>query len=157
MFRALTISVLAIAALAAAVPASAQSRVEAGFLECRGGHTTSFIVGSVAQLRCVFRPNVGRRQSYQATVRRFGLDLGFTERTVVAWAVLAPTRTVRPGDLAGNYGGVSAGASVGVGGAANVLVGGSNNSFALQPLSVQGQTGVNLAAGIASLELRLGR
>jgi hypothetical protein len=148
-------TLMAVAALAlSASSAAAQSRVEAGVLQCRGPGSTSFIVGSVHQLSCVFRPAGGPPQAYRGTIRRVGLDLGATNRVAVGWAVLAPTRRVGPGELAGNYVGASAGAAVGVGGAANVLVGGSNNSFALQPLSVQGQTGLNVAAGIASFELR---
>jgi hypothetical protein len=154
MFRFATI--FACAALACSVaPASAQSRVEAGALECRGGASTSFIVGSVTELSCVFRPSAGGAgERYRAVIRHVGLDLGFTEQSAVIWAVLAPSKVIGAGDLAGNYGGVQAGASVGVGVGANVLVGGSNNSFALQPVSVQAQTGLSVAAGIASLELR---
>jgi hypothetical protein len=140
-----------------AASAGAQSRVEAGALECRGGGSTSFIVGSVHQLNCVFRPTAGAPQAYVGTVRRVGLDIGVTDRLAVGWLVLAPTRQVGPGELAGNYAGVSAGAAVGVGTGANVLVGGSNNSFALQPVSVEGQTGLNVAAGIADFELRPAR
>jgi hypothetical protein len=71
--------------------------------------------------------------------------------------VFAPTRRVGPGDLAGSYGGASASATAGVGVGANALVGGSNNTIALQPVSVQGQTGLGVAAGIAGMELRPGR
>jgi hypothetical protein len=154
MFRMLTISAFAAAALAAAVSASAQSRVEAGTLECRGGPTVGLVVGSIAELNCVFRAGSGGGENYRAVIRKVGLDLGFTEQTSIAWAVLAPSKIIGAGDLAGNYGGVQAGASVGVGVGGNLLVGGSNNTFALQPLSIQGQTGLNVAAGIGSLELR---
>jgi hypothetical protein len=71
--------------------------------------------------------------------------------------VFAPTNRVGPGDLAGTYGGVAASATVGVGLGANALVGGSNNTIALQPVSLQGQTGLSVAAGIAGLELRPAR
>ncbi len=134
-------------------PAAAQSRVEVGVLECRGS-TTSFVVGSVTEMNCIMRHAGGGTEPYVATIRRVGLDIGINEKTAVAWAVLAPTRNVGPGDLAGNYGGVSASATAGVGLGANALVGGSNNTFALQPVSVQAQTGLSIAAGIASLELR---
>ena len=66
----------------------------------------------------------------------------------------APNSRVGRGDLAGSYGGVGANASVGVGGGGNFLVGGPANSYALQPISVQGQTGLNVAAGIADIELQ---
>ena len=78
-------------------------------------------------------------------------------RPALSWAVNAPTNRLGRGDLAGNYGGVGANASVGVGGGGNFLVGGPANSYALQPISVQGQTGLNVAAGIADLELTAGR
>ena len=149
---------IALAATVAAAASSthAQSRVEAGMLECRGT-TSSFIIGSVTELRCMFRPASGGAEPYNATIRRVGVDIDINEQTAVAWAVFAPTRRIGPGDLSGSYGGVSAGASAGVGVGANALIGGSNNTFALQPVSVQGQTGISVAAGIAGLELRPGR
>jgi hypothetical protein len=147
----------AVAALVlAAGPAAAQPRVQAGILECRGLGTTSFIVGSVHELECVFRSDYGQPVRYHGLVRKLGVDIGFTEQSSLAWGVFAPTRQIGAGDLAGNYAGVTAGAAVGVGGNANALVGGSNNSLALQPLSVEGQTGVNIAVGVAELELRYG-
>jgi hypothetical protein len=102
---------------------------------------------------CVFVPEYGRPQRYRATIRRFGGDVGVTTRNALAWAVLAPTRQIGPGEIAGVYGGVAAAAAFGVGGAVNVLFGGSYNSYALQPISFQGTQGVNAAGGIASLEL----
>jgi hypothetical protein len=137
-------------------PAAAQSRVEAGMLEC-GGSTTSFIVGSVTELRCTFRPAGGGAEPYNATIRRVGVDVALPANVGIAWAVFAPTRRVGPGDLAGSYGGASASATAGVGVGANALLGGSNNTIALQPVSVQGQTGLGVAAGIAGMELRPAR
>jgi hypothetical protein len=94
---------------------------------------------------------------YIATIRKVGLDLGITEETALAWGVYAPVARLGPGDLAGTYAGAQGSVSLGVGGGGNVLVGGSNNSIALQPLSLQGQVGINVAAGLESLELRPGR
>ena len=99
----------------------------------------------------------GLEDGYIATVTKVGLDLGITDQTAVSWVVFAPTVQLGPGDLSGNYAGVDASAAVGVGLGANALVGGSANSFALQPLSVQGQTGLSVAAGVQSLQLRPGR
>jgi hypothetical protein len=146
------------AALAASVsPAAAQSRVEVGVLECRGS-TTSFIVGSVTDLACVFRQSgTNVADPYNAVIRRAGVDIGFPQQVAVAWGVFAPTNRIGYGDLAGTYVGASASASVGVGLGANALVGGSGNTFALQPLSMQGQVGLSVAAGIAGLELRPAR
>ena len=130
-----------------------QGRVQVGVLECRGGASVGFIVGSVTNLGCVLRADGRPDQPYVATIRKVGLDLGITQETGLAWAVFAPTDRLGPGDLAGNYAGAQGSASVGVGAGGNVLVGGSDNSIALQPLSVQGQTGLNVAAGIADIEL----
>jgi hypothetical protein len=157
MMRSLWTGALATLALVASVGlATAQFGVQVGVLECRGSGSISFVIGSVHEFACIFSPGGGPVVPYHGIVRKVGLDLGVTEGSVLGWAVFAPTRDIGPGDLAGNYGGVTAGAAVGVGGNANVLVGGSNSSIALQPLSLQGQTGLNLAVGVAALELRYG-
>jgi Protein of unknown function (DUF992) len=144
----------ALAFAASADVAAAQSRVAAGQLECRAGPSTTFIIGSVRDFDCLFRPLDGPPQRYGATIQRIGVDLGWSNDAVLNWTVLAPTVVIGPGALAGGYGGVSAGAAIGVGLGANALVGGLGNSFALQPVSVEGQTGLNAFAGVASLELR---
>jgi len=149
-----TLSIAIVALVAPVASANALSPVRAGILQCQGGQNVGFVVGSVASLECVFQSEGRRPEPYIATVRRYGLDIGFTEQTKFSWAVNAPTGRVGRGDLAGNYGGVGANASVGVGGGGNFLVGGPQNSYALQPLSVQGQTGLNVAAGVADLELQ---
>ena len=128
--------------------------MRAGILQCQGGQNVGFVVGSVTSLECVFQSEGRRPEPYIATVRRFGLDLGFTEQTQFSWAVNAPNSRLGRGELAGNYGGVGANASVGIGGGGNFLVGGPANAYALQPISVQGQTGLNVAAGIAGIELQ---
>ena len=155
----LTIATLALMAPIAAADA-APPVVRAGILQCQGGQNVGFVVGSVTSFECVFQSEGRRPEPYIATVRRYGLDLGVTGQTRFAWAVNAPDRRVGRGDLAGNYGGVGANASVGVGFGGNFLVGGPQNSYALQPISVQGQTGLNVAAGIADIQLepvRFGR
>src|SRR3954470_19318438 len=146
--------VLAAAALVAPLAAAnALPAVRAGILQCQGGQNVGFVVGSVTSLECVFQSEGRRPEPYIATVRRYGLDLGITAQTQLAWAVSAPNNRVDRGDLAGKYGGVGANASVGIGGGGNFLIGGPANSYALQPVSVQGQTGLNVAAGIADLQL----
>lgn len=152
-------AILVAASAVSASNATAQSgRVQVGVLECRGGASVGFIVGSVTNLGCVLRSEGGRREEpYVATIRKLGLDLGITQETALAWAVFAPVEQMGVGALSGNYVGAQGSASVGVGLGANVLVGGSANSIALQPLSLQGSTGLNVAAGLESLELRPGR
>ena len=132
-------------------------RVQVGILECRGAASMGFIVGSVTNLGCVLRADGMSEDRYVATIRKVGLDLGITQETALAWGVYAPVARLGPGDLSGDYVGAQGSASVGVGLGGNVLVGGSANSIALQPLSVQGQVGLNVAAGLESLELRPGR
>ena len=148
---------IALVAFAIDAPAQQPARVQVGVLECRGGASVGFIVGSVTNLGCVLRMQGLPEDRYIATIRKVGLDLGITEETSLAWGVYAPVARLGPGDLAGNYAGAQGSASVGVGLGGNVLVGGSDNSIALQPLSVQGQVGLNVAAGLESLELRPGR
>jgi uncharacterized protein DUF992 len=145
---------IAIAALMLPI-ASAQAMppMRAGVLQCEGGQNVGFVVGSMTSLECVFQSQGRRPEPYIATVHRFGLDLGVTDQTRLSWAVNAPTARVGRGELAGNYGGVGANASIGIGGGGNFLVGGPQNSYALQPISLQGQTGLNVAAGVANLEL----
>jgi hypothetical protein len=132
-------------------------RVQVGVLECRGGSSIGFIVGSVTNLGCVLRAEGMPEDRYVATIRKVGVDLGITAESALAWGVFAPVARLGPGDLSGDYAGAQGSAAIGVGGGGNVLVGGSGNSIALQPLSVQGQVGLSVAAGLESLELRPGR
>jgi hypothetical protein len=147
----------AIAAISLTSSANAQDRVRVGVLECRGGASIGFVVGSVTNLGCVLRVEGFPEDRYVATIRKVGLDIGITQETALAWGVFAPVARLAPGDLTGTYAGAQGSASLGVGVGGNVLVGGSNNTIALQPLSVQGSVGVNLAAGLESLELSPGR
>ena len=146
-----------IASFAGATAQQPMQRVQVGILECRGGASIGFIVGSVTHLGCVLRVDGMPEDRYVATIRKVGLDLGITQETALAWGVFAPVARLGPGDLSGNYAGAQGSAAVGVGVGGNALVGGSNNSIALQPLSLQGQVGLSVAAGLESLELRPGR
>jgi hypothetical protein len=138
---------------ASASSAAAQSNVETGVLECQG-RSTSFIVASVTNLDCLYRPSLpGRAQAYQATIKRFGIDVGFNQSTRLSWAVFAPTHRIGPGALTGTYVGASANATFGLGVGLNALFGGSNNTIALQPVSAQGQVGIGAAGGISQLDL----
>jgi hypothetical protein len=134
--------------------ANAQQRTPIGVLECEGGQNVGFVVGSVTSLECVFQGEGRRPEAYVATVHRFGVDLGFTQQTKFSWAAYGPTNEIGRGGLAGRYGGVGANASVGVGFGGNFLLGGAGNAYELQPVSVQGQTGLNVAAGVADIELQ---
>ncbi len=151
------VATMLVASFAGANAQQPIQRVQVGILECRGGASMGFVVGSVTNLGCVLRADGMPEDRYVATIRKVGLDLGITQETALAWGVYAPVARLGPGDLSGDYVGAQGSASVGVGLGGNVLVGGSANSIALQPLSVQGQVGLNVAAGLESLELRPGR
>lgn len=135
--------------------AAAQSRTEVGVLRCDVSGGIGMIVTSKKQMACTFSPaGGGPRESYVGSISKFGLDIGATSSGRMVWTVFAATRGNEPPSLSGTYGGASAEATAGAGLGANVLVGGSNRSIALQPVSIQGQTGLNLAVGVADLELR---
>jgi len=152
-----TVLTTLVASLNGANAQQPMQRVQVGILECRGGASIGFIVGSVTNLGCVLRVDGMPEDRYVATIRKVGVDLGITQESALAWGVYAPVARLGPGDLSGNYAGAQGSAAVGVGVGGNALVGGSNNSIALQPLSVQGQVGLSVAAGLESLELRPGR
>jgi hypothetical protein len=131
-----------------------ENGIVAGTLNCAGRGSIGLIVGSRQSLSCVFEPvGAAPRQRYSAKITRLGLDLGIKGRSRMIWTVLGPTDGLAPGALQGNFAGVGANASIGVGAGANALVGGSRNTIVLQPLSVQAQTGLNVAAGVAGLGL----
>lgn len=153
----LLLGIAATTLLAFGAQAQSPQTVQIGVLNCRGAASVGFIVGSVTNLGCLLQSAGRPDQPYVATIRKVGLDIGITEQTALSWAVFAPVERAGIGDLSGNYAGAQGSASIGVGLGANVLVGGSANSIALQPLSMQGSTGVSVAVGLAGLELRPGR
>jgi hypothetical protein len=140
-------------AMPLAMPAAAQpSRVQVGSLECSVSSGVGLIVASQRNVSCYFKVNGATVESYTGTMTRVGLDVGFTTGGTMIWAVFADTNR-HAGMLNGTYAGASAEMSIAAGLGANVLVGGSNSTVALQPVSVQGQTGLDIAAGVGKLEL----
>jgi hypothetical protein len=159
MFRMAFAALIMSASLVAVFsPADAQQRqVQVGQLTCSVSASLGLVVGSQKNVNCVFRGQPGEpEEGYTGTITRVGLDVGFTSGGVIVWTVFADTNRAA-GMLAGTYVGATAEASVAAGLGANVLVGGSQRSVALQPLSLQGQTGINVAAGIGELELHPAR
>jgi len=155
-------ALMTLAGLGLATPSHAQQpaqpqgggTVRVGTLRCDVAGSTGFVFGSTRAVTCDYVNVNGRRERYTGEISRYGVDLGFTRSAVMLWAVVAPTDDVKPGVLAGSFAGVSAGATLGVGVGANVLLGGSSRSIQLQPLSIEGNTGLNLALGVAELTLR---
>lgn len=140
-------------AMMAAAPANAQPRrVQVGTLACSISAGVGMVVASQRNVSCNFKPNDGPPEAYTGTMTRVGLDVGFTTGGAMVWGVFTDTSRYA-GMLSGTYVGATAEATVAAGLGANVMVGGSNHSVALQPLSVQGQVGLNAAAGIGALDL----
>jgi hypothetical protein len=151
---------LAAAALAlAAAPVGANAAgagVHVGTLECHVDEGWGHIIASSRDMTCLFKPVDGGTERYVGQLSRYGVDIGYTSDATLIWGVVAPTSDIGTGALAGDYGGVSAGATVGVGLGANVLVGGLDRSIALQPVSVEGNTGLAASAGVGVITLREG-
>ena len=136
-----------------AAPANA-GNFKLGILSCDIDGGAGYVIASNKGLSCTFKPSRGGgREHYTGIVSKLGVDLGVTHQGTLEWAVLALSSDYDDGQLAGTYLGVNAEASVVTGGGANLLVGGFRHSFTLQPLSVQAQTGVNLAVAVTSMAL----
>lgn len=125
-----------------------------GTLSCEVAGGVGMILGSSRKVSCTFKQRTGKVERYAGTIGKLGIDVGITGKSYLSWVVLntAPTR-IGDGALAGTYVGASAGASVGLGLGANVLIGGNAKNFALQPLSAEAGTGLNVAAGVSRLQL----
>jgi len=158
MIRTVKSAALGMLLLASILPASAQEstlRTQVGALECSLAPRVGLIVGSHRRMTCRFRPNNhGPVEVYSGSITRIGLDVGISAGGRMVWGVIARTGRYTPRALAGKYVGASGDIALGLGVGANVLVGGFHNSIALQPLSVEGSVGINLALGVAGLRLR---
>ncbi len=147
---ALVAGALAFAGTADAAPHG----IKVGELTCNVASGWGFVFGSSKDLHCTFHGNRAHGgEHYTGAVSKFGVDIGYTEGGVLVWGVFAPSSDIRPGALEGDYAGATASATIGVGLGANVLVGGLDKSIALQPVSVEGNKGLNVAAGIGAISL----
>lgn len=153
MLRSIIAATIAVGTLSTPLPARAELGIQVGELNCQIGRDVGLILGSREALTCRFAGIGGGASSYVGTITKFGIDIGVTEGGELVWAVFAPTSELAGGALAGRYFGVTAEATAGVGVGANVLVGGFDRSISLQPLSLQGQTGADIAAGVAEMQL----
>ena len=133
--------------------AAGKSGANVGSLTCNVAGGIGFVFGSSKELSCLFARTNGIAERYSGTIKKFGVDIGFTKEAQIVWLVFAPGN-IGPGALAGTYAGATASATVGVGAGANVLLGGSSKQITLQPVSVEGSVGLNVAAGIGEVELR---
>jgi Protein of unknown function (DUF992) len=154
--KAIAAAALAVTAIGSSL-AYAQERTKVGTLSCDISAGLGLIVASQKQVTCMFTPNQpGPKEVYYGTISKVGIDIGGTAGGEMVWAVYAPTNKI-VGALAGSYSGANAEATVGLGAGANVLFGGSNRTISLQPISVQGQAGLNLAVAVANLQLHRAR
>jgi hypothetical protein len=156
-------SLMAVTAIVAAMalstpPAHAQDQhkysVKTGYLTCHVSAGWGFIFGSSRSVKCTYSHGTEYSELYTGSINKFGADIGYLKSAVMLWAVLAPTNSLGKGVLAGHYGGATASVALGVGAGANVLVGGFKKSIALQPISIEGQNGLNVAAGVEELTLK---
>jgi len=149
-------ALLSAAALLLLAPsADAQQGVKAGYLRCDVAGSVSFIFGSTRDITCTYETSGTHRvDKYTGTIKQYGIDIGYLKSGVILWGVVAPTNDVGPGALAGDYGGINATLAAGYGVGANALMGGYKESIALQPLSVEGVQGFNIAAAVTGLTLK---
>ena len=160
----LALLVFAVAFSATATSALAQEKAPAkqvtkiGYLSCHVASGWGFIFGASRKLQCVYTPaEKGKKiENYTGSITDFGADIGYLQSGVILWTVLSPGMkiTQNPGLLAGHYGGATASATLGLGAGGNLLVGGMDGSISLQPISIEGNTGLNVAAGIATINLK---
>jgi hypothetical protein len=152
-FLAASGTAVALAGLLALANPAAAAGVKVGVLTCHVSSGWGFVFGSSKDVRCNFAPSHGYGERYVGSISKFGVDIGYTAGGIIVWDVIAPTNGLKKGALAGGYGGATASATAGVGVGANVLVGGFDRSIALQPVSIEGNTGLNVAAGIGEITL----
>jgi hypothetical protein len=148
------IVVAALALLLSAPKAFADGGWKVGYLSCRVASGWGLVFGSSRDLDCTYSPTSGKgEEHYKGTINKFGADIGYLRSGVILWTVVAPTQTITQGALMGHYAGATASASLGIGAGAHVLIGGMESSIALQPLSIEGNSGLNVAAGIENVNL----
>ena len=135
-----------------AAPALADG-VKLGTLTCQIEGGPGLLIGSVRQGECVYHSTNGHTKHYTAEFSRLGVDIGVTGNKTLVWAVFGVGEN-SPKSLKGSYTGVNAEVSALVGVGVNALIGGLQKGIVLNPLSVSGQTGLNVAAGVANLRLK---
>jgi len=156
IFSKFGVAVIALGLVTASLPGGTQAQArdaQVGVMSCEIASGFGYILGSSREVHCTFSPAAGPAEHYAGTISKLGVDIGYVQNAVIVWTVVAPTVGLSPGSLAGTYGGATASVTVGVGVGANVLVGGSKDTISLQPVSIEGGTGLNVAGGIASMSL----
>ena len=144
---------LAVGLAAFSAPVRADG-AQSGVLTCDVASGWGYVIVSWRDVKCAYKPFSGQpQQHYSGRISKFGVDIGYVDHAVIVWAVVTSDPALKPGGLSGTYAGVTGGGSFGIGAGANVLIGGSNNSISLQPVSVEGSMGINVAGGVATITL----
>ena len=73
-----------------AAPAGAGSGVNVGSLNCKVAGGSGFIFGSTKSLSCLFTRHDGTAERYSGEIKKYGVDIGFTEGAYMIWLVFAP-------------------------------------------------------------------
>lgn len=150
----LSMILAAITSLSVTPAFAAPAHFNAGILTCDLSGDVAAVLGSKQDMTCTFKPSApGAEVKYTGSIGQFGLDLGEITKARLVWAVDAVS-SQSTYDLAGVYRGVEANAAMGVGLGATILTGGSHGPLSLQPISIEGEEGLNVAVGIAQLELK---
>ena len=152
-FKRILMAGAALALIASAAPKAMAQDVKAGYLSCHVSSGFGIIIGSSRDLSCTYTAADGKTENYKGEINKFGADIGYLASGVILWTVLAPANTSAPGALAGHYAGATASATAGVGAGVNALTGGMHDSISLQPISIEGNNGLNVAAGVATMNL----
>jgi hypothetical protein len=149
-------SIVALLAFSTPAQTIAQDSVKIGTLECFVAEGSGFLVGSSKDISCtLYDLGDAPMETYIGELKKYGVDIGFTKESLLTWSVFVPEKSAyQPESLAGNFAGASASASLAVGLGASVLIGGLAENFALQPIRINRQKGVNIAVGITRMELR---
>jgi len=150
LLGAVSVGAMALSGPAAAAPHG----VKVGILTCHVHSGWGYVVGSSKSMDCSYKPRDRGPDYYKGNISKLGVDIGYTAGGTLVWDVIAPTSDMRSGALEGDYGGATASATIGAGVGANVLVGGFDKSIALQPVSVEGNTGLDISGGIGAMTLK---
>ena len=147
---------LVLAAFLFPVQSARADASKVGALECFVDAGGRYIVGSTKDVSCVlYGEDDEALEHYVGELTKYGVDIGFTEESLMVWDVFVATgKTYAPGSLAGNFAGASANASVAFGLGASVLICGLSEDFALQPVQIAKQKGINIAIGITRMQLQ---
>ena len=137
--------------------AEGEGGVEFGILTCKKipGTYEYYLIHSTVSVDCVFSHPEGEEHYSGRAGIGLGLDLNWKHTEDMAYSVIGGSADVRPSayGLSGTYLGGRISATIGVGGGVAILIGGGDQSFSLQPLALEVNSGLGAAAGIGYLSL----